>query len=700
MPRIPITDNAGITIDLDLDSKSDAARLGLSHLVSHTGAFAKFADEPLDRTAFRSALFGGDYTTPGLNLESGLTLTLKAGVNTSLELLRDAGAASELALPVQPGDIWLSFRIDTLLAPAIGVATPSGFGLTGEKISVHSAAVYTRFSKSAGFPTRRDAAATAISNFRLVHSAASLREQVCNTISECELAGTFVLEGSYSYPFAVNATALASVKLPLHQTLTAVPDFELSLAGTLAVTGEFRFRAYRVDDTRARLGLYKKKETDLSAAFTAKAGASADVVSTDLLPPLFRAVGAVNLDPAHLPEDDQKAIRGALGKALDQGLSIALNLSCTAARADEAAVLYEIQLGADAPGIDAAINHAFAGNWTALNTLPSVRKLETVLTNTRETGFRATLNLLGLYSYATADDFVKACTVLHDLANGTVTISDRATAQRIAAAAAPFAVDSEKLRKVLEESFLATAVYSTATRNLRLTAEQKLLSYKLHQSYADLKKEMRLGTALRLLNAQDLAAIVPVPDFRYYRLSARASYEGEPLLQLFFADVASRAPRAEGDLKHLGRAVLISLLDETNPIDAARINALASDTIWAEMEQQQFPANSPASYSDWYDITHWAHAIAAVGPRLKIALDAWSTVSGDPSADPRFMAARDALAATLAEVTRNTRAAFEHGWPMAVMFALSQFRADASFEAQWNGAVQFEKRSERVLRAV
>ena len=118
------------------------------------------------------------------------------------------------------------------------------------------------------------------------------------------------------------------------------------------------------------------------------------------------------------------------------------------------------------------------------------------------------------------------------------------------------------------------------------------------------------------------------------------------------------------------------------------------------MEQQQFPPGSPASYSDWYDIVHWAHAIAVVGPKLNAVLEARSSISGDPTHNAAFMRARDELAAALGEVTRNTHAAFEPAWPLAVMFALTGRRVPVSFEAQWDGVKRFERRAARVLKAV
>ncbi|HEY7212193.1 MAG TPA: hypothetical protein VH477_18100 [Bryobacteraceae bacterium] len=710
MPTIPVTDSLGLKIDLKFDEKSDAARLGLAGLASKTSEFVSAAGKALDATPFQAALFGGTYKAPQLALGKAVALGVKGGANTSIRVFRSSeknlfetgGAAPEIS--INPGQAWVSFEIDTTLAVTVATGTPAGFGVSGTHMQAHSVTVYTLIQSESGrFPTLQTAVEKALSEFRIPSNSSDIHNQPVNTVYEWDVSGTFALEGTYAYPLAVNALSLANARLPLGRELVVAPDVELSLAGSLAVTGEFRGRCYRANAGTVQLGLYKKKETDLAASFTAKAGLDAVIGTTDLLAAFFRAIPGANFDIAQLDAGERRAVADSLGSAVDQGLSIALNLSCSAALTDEAAVLYEIDLTRDAAQTGAAIEAALAGNWTPLRGLPGVRELRNVLTRTKETGWKASLNLLGVYDYASIQDFVKQSTILHGLENGTITITDQATAQRLTAASAPFAAQDDKLRKVLEESFLATVAYSAAGRGApagpALSAAQSLLVYKARQSYTALKKDLLVGEALGLLSAADLAAIGLQKQFKYFRLTASAVFDGDDALRLFFSDIAARTPRTEEDLKKLGRKVMIALLDPAIATDDARRKVLASDALWAQMEQQKFPANSPASYSDWYDIVTWAHAIAAVAPKLSDVLAAWQTVTGDPAKDTHFMAARDALASALAEVTKNTRAAFEHGWPVAAMYALGGRSAPVTFDAQWDGVKRFDKQSVRVLKA-
>jgi hypothetical protein len=325
-----------------------------------------------------------------------------------------------------------------------------------------------------------------------------------------------------------------------------------------------------------------------------------------------------------------------------------------------------------------------------------------VLTKTRESGTNTTLNLLGVYDYASLQDFVRKCSILHNLEDGEITVTDKETAQRIAISSKPFRADPEKLRKVLDEAFLATVAYTAADSGTgfktRVQATQSLLQYKARADYPTVRKSLLLGVALDLISPADLDRISKQREFKYFRVVAKTTFDGENALRLFFSDVNARTPHNEQELKSLGRQVLASLLDRSSGVDDARWRALTDNTIWSQMEDQKFPQGG--SYSDWYDITFWAHSVATVAPRLKAILEAAAAQkAGNPTKDPKFMAERDALAKAIAEVTRNTKAAFEKGWPVAVMFALSGRNAPVSFEAKWDGKTQFAKEANKMMTA-
>jgi hypothetical protein len=711
VPTIPVTDKFGLKVDLQFADESDAAHLGLQALESKTTEFATAAEKPLDQTGFRSGVFGGTFTSPKMELGGNLNLVVKKEANAGIAVYRKAdgtlfkadGGSPEIT--ITDTQAWVSFQLDTALAVELGARSPAGFGIFGKSMQARSISSYVLIESVNGvFPTLKESVEKALSNFSLPGAAAGIRNQNLNTVYEWDVAGTFSVEGSYRYPVTANNFALANMALPFHQELQIGPTFDIKLAGSLAVTGEFRGRCFRTADAKIQLGLYKKKESDFSVTFQAGAGLGVEVQSTDLVSALFSVLPGANFDEAQISSADRNTMQNVLQGAIDQGFSVALNSKCSASMSDEAAVLYEIDLGGEAEATDAALDAALKGNWTALSKLRTAKGLRNVLTETHESGCKTSLNLLGIYNFGSVQEFVRQCCILHNSEDGDITITDKETAQRIAVSSMPFAAQDDKLRKVLDEAFLATAIYTAADSRpnfgAHFQARQSLLIYNVRSSYSAVRKLLLLGISLKLLTTNELEQIVPQKEFKYFRLEVSASFAGDDALRLFFSDIVTRTAHQLPDLKRLGRQILASLLDRGNAADNVRWQALTDDQTWAAMEQQRFPPGSPASYSDWYDITFWAQSIANVAPQLKTVLDAADKLGpGDPTKNPTFMAERAALAKSVAEVTRNTKAAFEKGWPVAVMFALAAAQAPVTLEAQWDGKKQFEKQTSKVFTA-
>jgi hypothetical protein len=711
VPTIPLTDKLGLKTDIQFDDKSDAATFGLQALQSKTDEFVSLATKPLDQSSFHSAIFGGTFKSPAMPLNETLSLLIKSGATADFALYRSSdetlfgsgGASPEVV--IASNQAWVKAALDTSVSVQIAAAMPSGLGVSGKVLQTASIATYTRIESSNGsFPTVKEAVGAALSNLRVVRTAADIHGQPPNTVYEWAVSGTFTIDGTYSYPLAVNGYGLGKVALPLNKNLQIASAVDISITGEVAVTGEFRGRCYRISDSQVQLGLYKKKETDFTVSFDAMAGVTATAGSSpkDLIGAVFGLLPGANLEVAQIPDDDRKPMHDALQNAMSQGFTIALNNACTASLADEAAVLYEIDFSEDVAATDAAINSALRGNWTLISKLKAAKELRNVLTKTRESGTNTTLNLLGVYDYASLQDFVRKCSILHNLEDGEITVTDKETAQRIAISSKPFRADPEKLRKVLDEAFLATVAYTAADSGTgfktRVQATQSLLQYKARADYPTVRKSLLLGVALDLITPADLDRISKQREFKYFRVVAKTTFDGENALRLFFSDVNARTPHNEQELKSLGRQVLASLLDRSSGVDDARWRALTDNTIWSQMEDQKFPQGG--SYSDWYDIAFWAHSVATVAPRLKAILEAAAAQkAGDPTKDPKFMAERDALAKAIAEVTRNTKAAFEKGWPVAVMFALSGRNAPVSFEAKWDGKTQFAKEANKMMTA-
>ncbi|MGH9431684.1 MAG: hypothetical protein ACRD3T_09090 [Terriglobia bacterium] len=709
MAQISIADTTGVHFDVQLDDNSPLAKSELRSLSSVTAQIVGEFSKPLEVAKLAATTFGANFTSPSITAGGNRTLTIKSGANASLCELRASDSPlfgdDPYAPPIVIGDgqCWIAFELDTLfdltLNLPVGIGGVSGFGVGIEASVAPTFTSYTLFDKASGaLPTLGQAVGMSLSNFDAVTSAAQLRNQKPGTVQASDIIGTVTLSGSYSLPISVNQLSLADAKLPFNYSVNVRPQLGVTLAGSIAITGEYIVRSFRKTGTELQLGVYKKRGTDLSASFTAGAGVHAPVGKTDLIASFFSAVvPGVDLKAAGLSDADLKTIQKTLKDSIDRSLSLSLNLCCSACFDNEAALVYSIDLTGDQATTDAAIDAAFRGDWTLLANLPNAKSLRNVVGETQQNRHKTVINLLGIYNYESVATFIGSCTVLRSPEDGTITITDNASASRISVASMPYAADADRLRTVLAQAFLATATYTAANSGGKLSADLNAsLSYLLYEEELhaqSVRKDLLVGIALGLISQAEWQNLAPASACpKHVRIAAKAVFGNDAAMRLFFSDPTARTPWALDHLKRVGRNVLSSLLDPNDPIDARRQQVLGDDTTWSQMDQQRFPADSPASYGDWYDITFWAKPISQIAPLINALLQAVDqSTAADPSTDPNFMAKRDALAKGLGQVSRNTHAAHEADWPIAVMCQLSGFRPKVSLQAAWDGKLYFNK---------
>lgn len=726
MATVNTSDTTSFQAKVQIDDKSQLAQSKLQSLVAPVTAIVSDLSNPLDQAKCTSATFGATFASRSIDAGDNLGLTIKAGANAALGIIRPSDGflfkKDEYAPPIAigKGQAWMSFELDTIFDLALNqipVGGISGFGVGIEVSTPCKFTTYTLFDNGGGsLATGKECLGIALSNFKILRSSQDIRNQKPGTVYVNDVAGTLKFTGYYSVPMSINNLSLASLnvsnlslgslKLPFNYTLTVEPDFDLELKGSVAVTGEYSIRCHRVSDTQLQLGVYKKKQTELAVHFDADAGVEATKGAGDLISSFFSHIAKVDPKAAGLSDADCGQIERALTASVNRSLAVCLNLACSASFADEAAFVYAIDLSQNTADTDAALDAAFKGNWSLLQQLPNAKEQRNVVGETKDRKHVTTVNLLGIFNYGSIDDFVGSCTVLHSPEDGTITVTDKQTASRVSVAAIPYVAAADRLRAVLNEACLATLTYTAASAggdlNADLKVSQSLLIYKDKWDSKSVHKSLLAGRALQLLNQNDWQNLAPASaNPLHVRVAAQAVFDGNAALQLFFSDPAARAPRKLDDLSRLGRNVLSALLDRSNPVDAKRWQILNDDNAWSQMEQQQFPQDSPASYSDWYDVTFWSEAVYKVAPQLKAVLDSIGNLApgSDPSKNSDFMAKRASLANAIGAVTRNSHAAFEPGWPIAVMCALSNFTATISFQAAWDGQTYVDKKTTPAMAA-
>jgi len=381
-----------------------------------------------------------------------------------------------------------------------------------------------------------------------------------------------------------------------------------------------------------------------------------------------------------------------------------LNLACSASRTHEAAALYSIDLAAgETAQTDAAISAALRGDWTKLDQLPNARVLRNVVRNTSAFQHKATINLLGVYNAESIAEFVRSSTILHD-ENGTVVITDKASASRIATVQVPYAADPDKLRSALADAFLATVTYSAAAKGklkATISAAQSYFIYERKLSRQDMTDAVLLGIQLGLTQSADWSTtLAETASFVHARISVTANYDSAAAFRLFFADDTGRTIRTQAELERVGRTTMRALIDPADPSGEIRRSVLANDRIWSAMDDTGNVASfgtipglaglSPVQIAvvsaDWIDVRWWADSMSQVGKQLAKLIAAIETSkAADPSTDPEFMKNRENVAASLAAVTRRTHAAFVGGWGVAVMVALSGSAASLAMDVNWEG---------------
>ncbi len=707
MADIKITDNVSLSADLDLREGAPLQQAGLGSLITTGKQFFQDLDKPLDQTIVQAVAMGGDLSIPSLLSGDLASVAVCAGMNCNLtvrkatdKLLFDDDGFSP-SIPIAANQAWLGVEVD-LSATATVAASANGVGVSFEGVGKLTCATYTLFAASPPpLPLLLDACGVAFSNFTLSTNAAAIRKQPPNTVNANEVTGSITAADSFTQPFAMNA--LASANLSFNESASIQPTVTLSIGSSLQVAGDFLVRCYKLSDNVVRMGVYKRQGSTLTVSLSAGAGIEGNIGGDDILNALLKAaLPGVDAAAAGLSTDTATILNGVVREGLSRNLSASLNAACSAAFTHEAALLYDVQLNAgDNAATDSALGSALRGHWSALEGLPNARRIRNIVVETVEKKRSLTVNLFGFYSAVSTSDYLKTCTVLID-ESGQVVLTDKMDASRISASTSPYAADSDKLRQALVEDFLITATYAVISGrlNLNLSVMQLYHRYCSNMSAAEMREAVSLGYALNLIPQGSLdATLNATPSFYHALVSALVRYDTPALMGIFYKDPASKTERSNAELEQAGRDVMCLLLNPSDPTDAVRLSVLQNNNAWAQMDKigntaafGSIPELSSLGAmqlgvvsTDWISVVWWAEALAKIAPALSATTLALSRApAGNPSQDAGFMKARAKLANVLGDVTRNTSAAFVHGWGMAVMFALSGRRGSAKMDLTWN----------------
>ncbi len=620
----------------------------------------------------------------------GPELTVAAGAHGTLSVITKGqlfeNDACESAVAVGTNEAYVGFAIAAGLAVEPGDQLGElGFGFqAGTEITLTH---YRRFGTTPAEPSLRSALADTLTHYTIPADVGDLLVMPVGTIFTIQGSGKITFSATVDLLTAANPLATLSAKIvPLALPINAAG--EISVAASYQLSGNYQMRVRKLDADHIELGFCRAQGSTFDVDVSADAGVSSPVGKSDLI---AAVVGAISPNPtadlAGLKLDDAKAdlIASALQKAVERKLQLALKAQLEFLSSREEAFLFEIDLRALDSAGRRAVHDALHSKLAAVvgdapMLPPGIRWKKSVLARARERGVSLRLNLLGLYNYLSLSDLLVSSSIGTDLESGEVIITDQATATRIGLAANFLSEDvRSKLRSVLAESFLLTAVYRCS--GAIAEAPQLSGSYwflDLHSATArrDIEDHLNVVVALGITLAGDAIPPAGVSNFGRSVFYVDTEYDAGAVRAIFLN--ANGAPRTYAEFEAIGRGAMRAVL-LAGAVNEDRRTAL-DDGHWPEVVRAAgnrkilgdiFPtAPEPVLmdiYGDWFVIVNWSQAMAEAAACLARAYPYFSQI---PSPDPQsqeFASRRTELQHQLASVAKETRDRFAEPWGLIAM---------------------------------
>lgn len=696
MPTIALTDTLGLDLEGSLSSSASLLKL--------LPSFANIADRPLDQVHDVDFSAAPKLAEPIPIPADGLALKLCAGACASFALLDSTRQALDEddpfdEIPIEDGDLYLSmalkFSLDGKLSGTLG-SLSFGFSPDAEL----ELRCYRRFQRGpGGYPTLRKAFAATLASFILPRETTDLDALQPDTVLVLRGAGTLAVSAGVAV--AMPTESLACVSLAANQKFQAKADASVGVDANLTISGTYQVRLRRLDGHRAELGVYTLKSREAALSVTAEVGMSATAGPFDLGE---KVIGALSPKPAVdveefeqlLPgekDDEKKARITAFQTSIKAGICTKLQLSLGAAidnlQSREAVWAFEIDTAlAVTDQARAAIAGALDGKLGALTRDPKalpagITQKSNVLTDKDLHKQSLKINVLGLVNLISIGKLAQVTIVKRNASGDVTLITDTSTETRMNALLAIFGKDGKRLRKLLSEDFLITAVYRAGDVGLFLPefkARHTYLAIDDKTNRDEMKNKLDVVRALNLLSASQADELLgDRRDFGRTAFYAETSYTSDAVRDAFLKP--AQQPLSRECYEQIGRQALGDLLSGDEG-QVYRKKLVTDDALWHALREDGNRANFPcifglpagtlnpdveAAGSDFTVILNWAEAMTAAGDALREvdALLGSGTASGNA---PDFEKARVVLKQRLAQVVKNTKDEFGEPLGMLMFF--------------------------------
>ncbi len=706
MPTLEIADGFGLDLEAALNPNSAFAKYfqKLPSLSVIEQNLASLQNVPLTSFPLKSTQIGLSFKDPATLSSTSPQFTGCAAVSGSLCVV-PAGKLFDpdpFAIPIEipGGHAYLGLGIQASAAPGANVPVgEAAYGFTvGTKVSLKH---YKSFQTTSTTPTFAAALEASLQSFVIPLGLDDLASLGVGDVATMEGSCTLKLCGTVNLLAAVNP--LASLSTPALPGIAVTAGAAIDFTATFAIQGDFQVRIHKVADTTMRIGFYGKRGADFTVQVSPSIGVTAGTTKTDFISAVLGAVTpspfptSDQLEAAGLTEEKQEVILGALKASVQRQLELAVQEEVEALSSDESAFLYEIDWQDLGPEGKAALEDALRLDLTTLlgspGTLPrGISEIQNLLTSTRKTGHTLSINILGLYNYASINDLLLKGTVLTDAASGAVLITDEANATHVSGAV-NFLADSDKLRKVLAQSFLITAAY----RCSGLIAHGPTLKASYWHFASHAKTDLQtMGAYLDALLALGLISeadketrLSNLTDFGSSTCYIGTDYD-DTLCQGVYLWVDGQ-PRGIDEFEQIGRQALRELLHADGD-DGFRLRSLENDAVWQQVKDtggtatnlaMVFPDLRPDSQipiiaGDYLLIEWWANTMSKLAVTLSAARRFFAQDPPPATNSPAFKQAQNDLWHRMAEVASNTHDRFGDPWGLIAMDLASGRRSQAS----------------------
>ena len=694
MSNIRLTDNFGLAIDVTPDPASCFVKYfaklpGLNATGLNIRALGNVAIKDVPPG---SVSIGLSFQEP-VNVGTGGTeLEIGTGVSGKIAVYQK-GVLFEAddfgdPVPIAADEAYVAIGITASVSP--GISAGSGvlsFGVTpGGEVAVVN---YRNFKTTPSAPTVVAALSEALSHWSLPCSIEDLESLESGTVVTVEGIGTLKFSATANLLSSLNPLATLAVPvLPTALRLTEGESFQVTASFELS-TG-YQIRVRKLTEHTVSLGYYRKHGTDFEIGASAEVGVTAGLGGFDLISALLGVISGNaqaeidELKQAGLDEERISEIASAIKAGIERKLQLALSTELGAASEKEAAFLYEIDLTQIDAGGRRAVTAALHGDLTGLigtetSRLPGVRPVRSIWTSLRQGSHKLRVNLLGIYNYISVTQLTSRGTVLYEPESGDLVITDTANAERIQSSLVNFAADRDRLRRVLAESFLITAVYRGTrfvARAPQLNSSYWYFELRSKTTWEMMRNDLDVPLALGILTEGEAQQMLArTSDFGRSAFYAETNY-GEDLTTAFFLDLAGN-PRSEDEYDGLGREALACLL-HAGERDDFRLAPLQNDLLWKRMKDAGpaalgtvLPGLPPESLAvvraDYTLIRWWSKAMRKMGEKLAEIREFFARNPNPAPEDSDFKALRAQLAADMAAVAENTRDEFAQPWGLLAM---------------------------------